>query len=175
MGFLMCTARVHDLIRQKSDVQYKLLKISKKLRDLQQYASMVGNGQISIGDLLASPGSTMSRSMAYMGYAHNTVMQYMQANAPAMQMMYQQQMGGVQNPQQAQMMQNYIMRQLYIQGREMAAQQETKNLKVEEEKLEDEKEKLTTLQEEIAQELKAAREARDQDIKDMAPKYTAQA
>ncbi len=136
MGFLMFTARVHDLARRKSDTQYKLLKISKKLRDLQQYAAMVGNGNISVGDLLSSPGSMMGRSMAYIGYAHNTALQYMQANAPMMQMMYQQQMGGAaQNPQQMQMMQNYIMRTLYIQGREQAAQEEQKNLKVEEGKL----------------------------------------
>lgn len=176
MGFLMFTARVHDLARQKSDVQYKLLKITRKLRDLQQYAAMVGNGNISIGDLLSSPGSMMARSMAYIGYAHNMALQYMQMNAPAMQMMYQQQMGGMaQNPQQMQQMQNYIMRTLYIQGREQAAQEEQKNLKVEEGKLMQEKETLQTLRDEITAELQEAKKARDEDIKFAAPKYTAQA
>ena len=52
------------------------------------------------------------------------------------------------------MMQNYIMHIYISRAEKWRAQQETKNLKVEEEKLEDEKEKLTTLQEEIAQELK---------------------
>ena len=176
MGFLMFTARVHDLCRQKSDIQYKLLKISRKLRDLQQYASMVGNGNISIGDILASPGSMMGRSMAYIGYAHNMALQYMQQNAPMMQMMYQQQMGGaMQNPQQMQQMQNYIMRTLYIQGREQAAQEEQKNLKVEEGKLAQEQETLKTLLDEITAELQEAKKARDEDIKMMAPKYTANA
>ena len=176
MGILTCSARLHDLMRQKSNIQFKLLKISKKLRELQQYASMVGNGNISIGDILSSPGSMMGRTMAYVGYAHNTALQYMQANAPMMQMMYQQQMGGAaQNPQQMQMMQNYIMRTLYIQGREQAAQEEQKNLKVEEGKLAQEKETLETLQAEIAEEIKAVKEARDQGVKDMAPRYVAQA
>ena len=173
MGILMCTARLHDLCRQKNDIQYKLLKISKKLRDLQQYASMVGNGNISIGDILSSPGTMMGRSMAYIGYAHNMALQYMQQNAPMMQMMYQQQMGGaMQNPQQ---MQNYIMRTLYIQGREQAAQEETKNLKVEEGKLAAEKDTLEALQAEITEEIKAVKSARDEDIKAFAPKYTANA
>ncbi len=176
MGILMCTARLHDLCRQKNDIQYKLLKISKKLRDLQQYASMVGNGNISIGDLLSSPGSMMGRSMAYIGYAHNMALQYMQMNAPMMQMMYQQQMGGAaQNPQQMQQMQNYIMRTLYIQGREQAAQEEAKNLKVEEGKLAAEKDTLEALQAEITEEIKAVKSARDEDIKAFAPKYTANA
>ena len=51
-------------------------------------------------------------------------------------------------------------------------QVETKNLKVEEERLAQEKEKLEALGKEIAAELQSAKEARDQGIKDMAPKYT---
>lgn len=176
MGFLMFTARVHDLMRQKSSIQYKLLKISRKLRDLQQYAAMVGNGQISIGDLLSAPGSMMGRSMAYIGYANNMAMQYMQANVPMMQNMYQQQMGGaMQNPQQMQMMQNYIMRTLYVQGRELAKQEEEKNLKVEEGKLAQEQETLKTLYDEINAELQEAKKARDEEIKNSAPRYTANA
>ena len=78
----------------------------------------------------------------------------MQMNAPMMQMMYQQQMGGAaQNPQQMQQMQNYIMRTLYIQGREQAAQEEAKNLKVEEGKLAQEKDTLEALQAEITEEI----------------------
>lgn len=175
MGFLMFTARVHDLMHRKHQIQYDLAKITKRLRDLQQYATMVGNGSISIGQLLAAPGTMMGRTMAYLAYAHNTSMQYMQQNAPMMMQMYGQQMGMQNNPQQQAMMQNYIMRSLYTQGRERARQVEEKNLNEEEHRLEQEKEKLQTLHDEVAQELKSAREARDADIKDMAPKYTAQA
>ena len=175
MGFLIFTARVHDLIHQKHEVEYKLAKLTKKMRDMQRYSSLVANGGVSIGDLLNSPGTMMGRAMNYLSYAHNTSLQYMNQNAPAMQMMYQQQIGAAQNPQQQMMMQNYIMRSLYTQGRDYAAQVETRNLKDEEAKMQSEKEQLETQAQEIAQELKAAKEARDQDIKDMAPKYTASA
>lgn len=175
MGVLIFTARVHDLIYQKSSIEYRLTKLTKRLRDLQQYATMVGNGSITIGDLLSSPSTTMGRSMNYLAYAHNSAMEYMQQNAPYMQQMYMQQMGQAQNAQQQQQMQNYIMRTLYMQGRERAAQVESKNLNLEEQRLSQEKEKLEALAQEVTQELKSAKEARDQGIKDMAPRYSFQA
>lgn len=173
MGILIFTARVHDLIYQKSNIEYRLTKLAKKLRDMQQYAATVGNGSVSIGDLLNSPGSMMGRTMNYLAFAHNSSMQYMQQNLPLMQQMYQQQMAQQQNPQQQQMMQNYMMKMLYMQGRDRAAQIEAKNLNMEEQRIAQEKEKLETQLAEVNQELKSAKEARDQGIKDMAPKYVA--
>ena len=173
MGILIFTARVHDLIYQKSNIEYRLTKLTKKLRDMQQYAATVGNGSVSIGDLLNSPGSMMGRTMNYLAFAHNSSMQYMQQNLPLMQQMYQQQMAQQQNPQQQQMMQNYIMKMLYMQGRDRAAQIEARNLNMEEQRIDQEKEKLETQLAEVNQELKSAKEARDQGIKDMAPKYVA--
>ena len=173
MGILIFTARVHDLIYQKSNIEYRLTKLTKKLRDMQQYAATVGNGSVSIGDLLNSPGSMMGRTMNYLAFAHNSSMQYMQQNLPLMQQMYQQQMAQQQNPQQQQMMQNYMMKMLYMQGRDRAAQIEAKNLNMEEQSIAQEKEKLETQLAEVNQELKSAKEARDQGIKDMAPKYVA--
>lgn len=173
MGILIFTARVHDLIYQKSNIEYRLTKLTKKLRDMQQYAATVGNGSVSIGDLLNSPGSMMGRTMNYLSFAHNSSMQYMQQNLPLMQQMYQQQMAQQQNPQQQQMMQNYMMKMLYMQGRDRAAQIEAKNLNMEEQRIAQEKEKLETQLAEVNQELKSAKGARDQGIKDMAPKYVA--
>ena len=173
MGILIFTARVHDLIYQKSNIEYRLTKLTKKLRDMQQYAATVGNGSVSIGDLLNSPGSMMGRTMNYLSFAHNSSMQYMQQNLPLMQQMYQQQMAQQQNPQQQQMMQNYMMKMLYMQGRDRAAQIEARNLNMEEQRIAQEKEKLETQLAEVNQERKSAKEARDQGIKDMAPKYVA--
>ncbi len=172
MGILMFTARIHSLIRQKLDIEYKLTKLTKKLQDLQSYSAMVGNGGVSIGDLLNSPGSMMGRSMNYLTYAHNSSLQYMQQNAPYMTQFYLQQMGQAQSPQQQQMMQEYIMRSLYQQGRDRAMQVETRNLKFEEQRIAQEKEKLEALGKSVEAELQSARQARDAGIKDMAPKYT---
>lgn len=168
----MFTARIHDIIHQKLNVEYRLAKLTKRLRDMQQYAATISNGGVSIGDLLNSPSSMMGRTMGYLGFAHNSALQYMNQNAPYMQQMWMQQTGQPQNAQQQQMMQQYIMRQLYMQGRERAMQVETKNLKIEEDRMMQEKEKLETLGKELEAELQSARQARDAGIKDMAPKYT---
>lgn len=176
MAFLMFQARLHDLLKQRSDVQYKLMKISRKLQHLQEYASIVGNGQISIGDMLKCPGSMMNRAFGYTMYANAMAMQYVQANAPMMTMMYQQQYGGMmQNPAQAKNLQDFVINSLFAQAREMVKQQEEKNLKVEEGKIAQEKDILKTELDMINEEIKSTKEARDQGIKDLAPKYVANA
>ena len=175
MGILMFTARIHSLINQKSDIEYRLARLTKKLQDLQSYASMVGNGSVSIGDMLGVPGAMLGRSMAYMAFAHNSSYQYMMQNAPYMASIWTQQMQGVaQNPQQQQQMQRWIMESLYKQGRDRAMQIEQRNLKYEEQKITNEKEKLEALGKSVQAELDAAKQARDAGIKEMAPKYVFQ-
>lgn len=172
MGILMFTARIHDLMYRKHDIEYRMTKLQKRIRDLQKYSTMIGKGQITIGDLLSQPASTMGRSMQYLAFAHNSAMQYVNQNAPYWQQFYMQQQGGIQSPEQQQMMQNWIMKQLYIQAREQAKQVEEKNLNDMEEELKAEKDKLQTENDEIDAELKATKSARDAEIKDWAPKYT---
>ena len=173
MGILMFTARIHYLIHTKLDIEHKLTKLTRKLQDLQSYAAIVGNGGVSIGDLLNSPGSQMARAMGYLAFAHNSSLQYMQQNAPYMTQFYMQQMGQQgMNAQQQQQMQEYIMRSLYQQGRDRAMAVETRNLKVEEQKIAQEKEKLEALGKSVEAELQSARQARDAGIKDMTPRYT---
>lgn len=171
MGLFMFTARINSLIHMKLNTEYKLQKITKKLMDVQQYAAMVGKGEISIGDLLRSPSSMMGRSLGYFAWAHNNSLQYMQQNTPYMQQMYAQQMQQ-QNQMQQQQMMNFIQRSLYIQGRERMKEIETRNLNEEEKRITYEKEKCETLLSEINEELKSAKEARKQGIQDLAPHYT---
>jgi len=160
-------------MHRKSDIEYRLTQLTRKLSDLQDYATLVGNGELSIGELLGMPGSMLGRTLNYMGFAQNSAVQYMQANAPYMQQMWAQQGGGNANPQAQQQMNNYIMQQLYWAGRERAQKIEERNLKREEEKIKTEKERQETLLKEVEQELKSAKEARDKGIQDMAPKYVA--
>lgn len=171
MGVLMGLFRLQCLHQQKSDIQYKLLKITKRLNDLTVYAGVVGNGAVSIGDLLSMPGSQMGRAMRYLGYAHNSSLQYMQQNEAWFTQWYMQQMGQAQSPQQQQQMQEWIRRSLYEQGRDRAMQIEQKNLKVEEDKLRQEKETLDALNKEIEQEIESAKQMRDDGIKQMKPNY----
>jgi hypothetical protein len=169
----MFNARVHDLIYQKSNIQYRLQKITKKLMDFQQYSALIGSGEVRPETLAALPGSMFGRALGYLSNANNSALAYANQTAPAINQMWIQQNPTQQNPQQQQMMSVFIMQQLYQQGRDKALQIETKLLKVEEEKLTQEKEKLETLAQSIEAELKAAKDARNKGIQDMAPKYTA--
>lgn len=171
MGILMFTARIHDLIHQKSSVEYRLTKLTRKLRDLQNYAANIASGGMTIGNLLNSPGSMMGRTLGYLAFAHNSSIFYMEQNAPGVENMWGQQMQQMTPEAQAQMSE-YIRRQLYQQGRDRALQIETRNLKVEEESMTREKDKLEALGKSIEAELKSAKEGRDAGIRDMAPKYT---
>ena len=81
-------------------------------------------------------------------------------------------MGNSQNAANNQQMQRWIMIQLYQQGRDRAMQIETRNLKVEEDRIAQEKERLEALAKSVDAELKSAKEGRDAAIKDMAPRYT---
>lgn len=170
----MFIARVNSLTHQKYDIQYRLAKLTKRLEDLQSYATMVGKGQISIGDLLNSPSSMGQRALAYLFQSSAYANQYVQLNAPFMQQMYGQQMAQMP-PENAQQMNAYIQRMLWEQAREKCSQIEAANIHAEEKKLLNEKERLQTLAQSIEDELKSAKEARDAGLKDFAPKYVAQA
>jgi len=175
MGIFTFTARVHALMYQKSHIEYRLLKLTKKLQALQQHSALIANGGVSISDLLSSPGVMMGKTMNYLAWAHNNSVAYMQQNAPQAISWYMNQMGNSMSATENQKMQRWIMTKLYEQGRERAMQIETRNLKVEEDKIAQEKERLEALGKSVEAELKSAKEGRDQAIKDMAPKYTFQA
>ncbi len=174
MCILMFNARVHDLIFQRSNIQYRLQKITKRLMDLQQYSAIISGGEIRPEALAAVPASMMGSAMTYLINGNNAAMNYMQQNAPYIQQMWmQQQQNSGAAQQQNQMMSVFIMQKLYDQGRDQYMQFETKRMKIEEDKLTQEKEKLEALAKSVEQELKSAKEARDKGIQDMAPKYTA--
>ena len=82
MCILMFNARVHDLIYQKSNIQYRLQKITKKLMDFQQYSALIGSGEVSPETLSALPNSMFGRAYNYLLNANNSAYAYMQQTAP---------------------------------------------------------------------------------------------
>ncbi|MCM1339712.1 MAG: hypothetical protein NC191_08580 [Muribaculaceae bacterium] len=172
----MFSARVHDLMRRKSDIEYRLTKLTRKLSDLQDYATFVGNsaqGSIDIGEMLVVPGSMMGRCLGFAGGMYNQAMLHAQQNAPFLMQQYMASLGGTADPQTQAMIQQMCLNSMYQAGADIATQKEVRKLKREEEKMKNEKEQLETLAKEVEQELQAARQARDAGIKEMAPKYTA--
>ena len=139
------------------------------MQNLNEYAAFVGDNIFSPAALSSVPGVMLGQTMNYMNFAQQYASGYMNNHAPYYMQMQAQQMGGQLDPQ----MQKYFMESLYSAGREKAMEIETRRLKNENQRLTSEKEQDETLLKEIEAELQAARQARDNGIKEMAPKYTA--
>lgn len=169
MGVFIAQALIHDLMHQKSDIEYQLTKITREKKRYTDYAGFVGQDKFTIGTLLSSPGALLGRTLNYMGFSQDYAMDYQNQRAAYHLNMAAMQNGGNLDPQ----MQEYILNQLYLQGREKAKEIEEQNLKNINEELDNEQERLKTLLQEVEDELKAAREMRQKDMQDMAPKYTA--
>ena len=92
MSLLIFAYRKLDIMQRKSDLNYRLMNLTRKLSDLQQYAANIGDGSVSMSDMMNTPGSMFGRQLMYMQYAHNTALfgaqQQMQMMQPqiAMQM-----------------------------------------------------------------------------------------
>ena len=116
---LALEARKYQLLRQISDKEYRLMSLTRKLSELQQYSSNIGDGNISMFDMMNVPASMLPRSMAFMMYSHNGALrgaQYnMQAMGPQINMQIQQmqQMSQNQNPNAIAAYQKWIFDNLY--------------------------------------------------------------
>jgi len=138
-----------NLLRQKSEISFKLMQLNKKLTDLQQYAANIGDGNISMQSILNVPSSTFNRALAFMNYSHNGSIrgaQYnMQMMNPQINMQLQQiQQSNPNNPQAVEMYKNWIFNNLYKQELEKYQKQETKLLNQQEQEIQQEKTRLST-------------------------------
>lgn len=71
MSLLIFAYRKLEIIRQKSELNYKLMTMNQKIHDLQQYASNIADGSVSMSDMMNTPGSMFNRQLMFMTYAHN--------------------------------------------------------------------------------------------------------
>ena len=146
MSLLIFAYRKLEIIRQKSELNYKLMTMNQKIHDLQQYASNIADGSVSMSDMMNTPGSMFNRQLMFMTYAHNGALMSAQQNMQGLMMMphVQMQMNQMQDPNMKAMYQNWIFRSLYNQARERAGKAEEKLLNQQEKELQKEKAKLET-------------------------------
>ena len=173
MAILMFTARIHHLTSSINKHQARLMELTRKISDLQDYAASIADGSISMNDLVNTPGSMFGRMFTFAGYSHNQAMMnaQQQFNDPGFQAMLGQQMQNM-DPQSQQAYMNWVQQSMYAQARDQINKQEARLLNQQEKQLTQEKEKLeATLKMEEA-DLKSAKEARDKGIEQFAPKYT---
>ena len=48
MSLLIFAYRKLDIMQRKSDLNYRLMNLTRKLSDLQQYAANIGDGSVSM-------------------------------------------------------------------------------------------------------------------------------
>ena len=128
MSLFIFAYRKLDINRQRSDLNYRLMEITRKLSDLQQYASNIGDGSVSMSDMMNTPSSMFGRQLMYMQYAHNGALFGAQQKMAMLQPQLAMQMQQMQNPQYQQMYQQWVFKNLYDQERERMGKQEQKLL-----------------------------------------------
>lgn len=174
MSLLIFAYRKLELARQRNDLNYRLMNLSRKLTDLQQYASNIADGSISMSDMMNTPGSMFGRQLMFMQYAHNGALMGAQQQMAMMGPMMQMQMMQMQNnPQMQAMYQQWIFKSLYNQQREQMGKQEQKLLNEQEKQIQAEKLKLETQLKLIDQEYDACKQGEDNAVKNWKPEYTA--
>ena len=171
MSLLIFAYRKLDIIRQKSDLNYRLMELTRKLSDLQQYASNIGDGSVSMSDMMNTPSSMFGRQMMYMQYAHNGALFGAQQKMMMMQPTIAMQMQQMQNPNMQAMYQNWIFRNLYNQERERMGKQEQKLLNEQEKQIQAEKTKLETQLKLLEQEYTACKEGENKEAEHWKPEY----
>ena len=68
MSLLIFAYRKLDIIRQQNELNFRLMNLTRKLSDLQQYAANVADGSVSMSDMMNTPSSMFGRQMMYMQY-----------------------------------------------------------------------------------------------------------
>ena len=171
MSPLIFAYRKLQLIHQRNDLQYRLMQLTKKLSDLQQYSANVADGSVSMSDMMNTPGSMFGRQMMYMQYAHNGALMSANQNMAMMQPVMAMQMQQMPNPQYQAMYQQWIFKSLYNQARENIGKQESKLLNEQEKQIQAEKAKIETQLKMIEQEYESVKQGEQEAIKLFKPEY----
>ena len=175
MSLLVFAYRKIQILRQKNDLNYRLMKLNQKLEDLQQYASNIADGSVSMSDMMNTPASMFGRTMMYMTYSHNGALQNAQQQMQQMMIMpqVQAQMQQMQDPNQQMMYQNWIFDNLYKQQREQFGKVEQKLLNEQEKEIQQEKAKLETQLKMLEAEFDSTKQGEDKAASSWKPEYVA--
>lgn len=173
MAFLMYAALKQDLIHQQYQLTAKLTQITRKMFNLNKYATNISDGSISMNDMMNTPASLFGRQNMFMSYSHNMALAGAQQQMAQMAPMMQAQLAQMP-PQYQQAYQNMIFQNLYKQQRDQIKDQETQLLNEQEEQITAEKEQIQSQLAMIKQELDSVRKAEAEGIKDFTPNYTGQ-
>jgi len=147
MSVLAAHALKLFLIDKKNNLQYKIIELDRKLSDLQEYSSSIGDQTLSMQDMMNVPSSVFHRAMAFMNYSHNGALQGAQMNMQMMGPQIQAQMAQMQtqsDPNAMAQYNNWIFRNLYNQELAKYQKHEAKLLNQQEKEKQKEKASIST-------------------------------
>lgn len=179
MSLLVFAYRKYEIIRQKNEVNYRLMALTRKLNELQQYAASIGDGALSMQDMMNVPSSMFNRSMTFMSYSQNGAMlgaqRNMQMMGPQINMQIQQMQQASQNqdPNATAMYQKWIFNNLYKQELEKYQKHEAKMLNHQEQEIAQEKARLETQLRMLEAEYESTAQSEKQSANFWKPEYTA--
>ena len=172
MSLLIFGFRKIDIIRQKNDLNYRLMQVTKKLSDLQQYSANIGDGSVSMFDMMNTPASMFNRQMMFSMYSHNMALAGAQQNFMMMQPMMNMQMQQMDPSAQA-MYQQWVFKNLYQQQKERINKVEQKLLNQQETQIQQEKAKIESQLKMLDKELQSVSEEENKAIENWKPNYVA--
>lgn len=166
-------SRRFALIKLQNEKNYKVTQLTVKLSELQRYAANIGDGTMSMQDMMDMPGSLFGRSMAFMNYSHNGALRGAQQNFQMMTPQIQMQMQQMQNAnaQSQQQYQQWIFKNLYQQERQKFAKREEKLLNIQEQEIQKEKAQAETELKMIQAELESLTQHTSEAAKQWKPEY----
>lgn len=175
MSLLMLHRRRLSIIHQKYAINARLNEMNQKLQDLQQYAANIADGSVSISDMANTPAAMFNRQLMFMTYSHNGALMSANNNIQQYMMMpnVQAQMSQMQDPNQQQMYQQWIFKNLYQQEREKFSKQEGKLLNEQEKEMQKEKAKLETQLKMLEAELEGVKKGEQDAVQQWKPEYVA--
>lgn len=170
MSLLIFSYRTHGLIAEKNRIDFRMMQLSKKLQDLQAYAAAIGDGAVTMNDLMTTPGTMAGRMSIFMQSSHQAAYASAMRNVGPMMAMNQ---GSMQNlpPAIQQQYQTWMLKSLYEQERQRFGEKEKKLLDREETKIRQEMAELETQKQMVTEELNNTKEALKTEAKEAAPKY----
>lgn len=172
MGLLVFSYLHQGIISRKSDINFKIIQLRQRQMDLQSYASSIGDGTVSMNDLMGAPASVFMRMNAFMTSSHQQSLMGAQMNIGGMLAMAQA--NGVfanLNPMMQQQYQQLLFKSLYDKEREKFNQHEQKMLNQEDKRIDQQIAQLTTQLQMLEAQEKAISEAESREAQNAAPKF----
>ena len=171
MSLLIFVQRKINIIHRLNAKNYQLNEIVTKLSDLTSYSNSIGDGTVSMSDMMHAPGSMLGRMMMFAQFTHNAAIQMTQQQMIQMQPIIAAQTQQMQDAAQAAKYQSWVQNCIYHQAREYLGKMEARTLNEQEKKLQKEKVHIETEIRMLEQELQSVERAEESGIKSWAPKY----